>query len=425
LLFGTHLLFNQAQDSVRANPNFLASLTSIPIRSLRFPGGTIGDNYLWREEKTARSDWFPVNYKASAQDLDFDEFMTVVKCLGGQASIVLNLRYWVAKGDIEGGIKEAEDWVNYANKQKGYGVRYWEFGNEEYFDTVQKLAPMSGAQYGKYYAAFRQRLKAIDPSIELGMVMPNDVSAKVARDNGPWWDDAMKGAQGEVDYVVIHRYVVPKVGKLLRTGSTIGEMLASIKAQMHTTPGKAVPIHLTEWNIGSRSIDNPNIIKHDTVGHALFVADAILDEAEQGVRFATFWPLLGPQEQGLLDKSSLSLNAPGEVMKMMASLSGWSIVKPQTNVSPGLQVSVFKDAGKRKAIVAINWTLDPQTVDWKNLAGDCPATARIIHAEGETVKRRSLFGKIVEGSSEVSGGSYSLPGLSVAVIMSSGTNACS
>ena len=425
LLFGAHLLFNKATDDVRSKPAFLRSLESIPVSNLRFPGGTIGDNYLWREEKTARSDWFPFDYQASQNDLDFDEFMAVARCIGAQPTIVLNLRTWVARGDIEGGIAQAEDWLRYANQQKGHGIRYWELGNEVWGRKRQKQSPMLGAEYGRYYSTFRKRLKAIDPSIELGLVLPSKLEDVAMGDVGSWWDETIKGANGEIDYLVIHRYVVPPMRKLVRTGSTIDALLARIQEKTHASLGRPLPVHMTEWNIGSRSAGRPGIVRHDSIGHALFVADGLLDLAESGVRLATYWPLFGPADQGLLDKSDLSLNASGKAMKLLAPLAGWRIARVQSRVAPDMQISLLASGdNQQQAVVAINWSPRDVVVDWQALIGGCSASAQVLRPSGPVEIPEDLAAAAREDSAHNIAGAYSLAGFSVAVITTRTTAAC-
>lgn len=419
------MLFNQALDDIRTKPAFLSSLTAIPVRSMRFPGGTIGDNYLWNKEETARPDWFPFNYRGNSNDLDFDEFMGVVKCLGAQATIVLNLRYWVAKNDIESGMKLAEEWVRYANVQKDYGIKYWELGNEVYLDRIQKQSPMTATEYGKYYALFRQRLKQIDPSIELGMVMPHETDFVAAGDGSTWWDSAVKSAGGNIDYFIVHRYVVPQPRRLLRSGSTIGEMLDRIRTRIKSLTGRSIPIHLTEWNIGSRSASNDQIVKHDTIGHALFVADSLVDQAERGVRLGNYWPLIGPQDQGFLEKSDLSLNAAGRTMRMLAPLAGWRISQPARPASGALQTTVLTSKVGGVAAVLINWNSSPVDFSWSRIAGSCQAKITIQRPKGAASSSRALFNAAVEEAAALEGGIVKVPGYSVAVVRSSPGAQCS
>jgi hypothetical protein len=423
MLFGTHLLFNQATDSLRSQPAFMKSLLSVPVHSLRFPGGTMGENYLWSKKQTARQDWFPFNHNASANDLDFDEFMSVAKCLGVQPTIVLNLRHWLASGQLQDGIADAEAWVRYANKEKGYGIRYWELGNEVYGKKPQVQAPMTSRQYGQYYAEFRRRLKRVDPSVELGLILPAKFDLVASGDQESWWNGALAGAGGDVDYVVIHRYVVPLPRALERKGSTYDELLGAARAKLQAVLGKEVPIHLTEWNIGSKSASREGPLKHGTIGHALFVADAVADQADYGVRLATFWPLLGPQDQGFLNKPDVSLNVPGRVMQLLSPMAGWKVAAKQKSAK-GLQSSLYAASNGQKAAVLINWRGKPARYDWRKSVGNCDVTGRVLSPSQEATSSDALQSSISEGDLLLDGGTIALPAYSLVVAVSKPGQKC-
>lgn len=417
MLFGTHLLFNQATDSMRSQPEFMRSLLSVPVHSLRFPGGTIGDNYLWSEKKTARQDWFPFNHKASANDLDFDEFMSVAKCLGVQPSIVVNLRHWVAAGQLEEGIADAENWVRYANIEKGYGIRYWELGNEVYGKVKQDQSPMTARQYGKYYAEFRRRLKNVDPSVELGLILPAKTDFVASGDTENWWNGALEGAGGEVDYVVIHRYVVQPPRAVERKGSTYDDMLTEASAKLKSVIGRDVPVHLTEWNIGSKSASRDGPLKHGTIGHAMFVADGVADQADHGVRFATFWPLIGPKDQGFLSKPDVSLNVPGKVMQLLSPIAGWKVAGKQ-GYAKGVQSNMYVSGSGQKAVVLINWRGKPARYDWQKLVGNCDATGSVLTSSQSADSRDALQAPIAEASLILERGAIAVPPHSLIVALS-------
>ncbi len=424
LLFGAPLRANRATDDVRSRPAFLKSLESIPINNFRFPGGNYGDNYFWREQKPARSDWQPNNYRASANDLSFDELIAVARCVGAQLTIVLNLKTWVARGDIEGGIREAEDWVRYANVQKGFGIRYWELGNELYTEGKQRELRLSGDDYGRYYAMYRRRLKAVDPSIRLGLAVPTRL-ARVARgDVGPWWDEAIRGANGDVDYVIIHNYAPRSMQRLVYGGSGMDALLRRIHNKMRASLGHLVPVHVTEWNAGVHLNPKPGGIEFDSIGHALYVADALLDLAEGEVRLATYWPLLRGK-QGLLDPHTLAVNAVGKAMKLLTPLAGWRIERRQSISPAGLQVSLLSSPGRRQgAVVALNWSTRETQVDWKAMIGGCAATVEALEPSASVSKPDDLVDALQQDATRSVKGPYHLAGYSVALIRTTQDAGC-
>ncbi len=416
LLFGANIDITEVDAKLLANPAFHAALTSIPLRSLRFPGGAIGDNYLWRQATTARSDWIPQNFKPGPDTLDFDKFMGLVKCLGGQPTIVLNLRSWLAAGKVDEALAEAEDWVRYANVEKRYKIRFWEFGNDIYGKRPQRQSPITSMEYGKLYQEFRHKLKAIDPTVELGLVLPGAFGRNVPGDDYPWWAGAVEGAGRDIDYVVLQRYQKLKKNKFGKGGSRIDKFLKKADAKMMVEFGKTWPVHLTEWNITARAADDPNGIKFDTIGHVLFVADGVLDEAENNVRLATYWPLVGDNGQGLIDPNN-DLSAAGKAMKLIARFAGWRMSAPQDELPAGLQVRLFAGTGHERGAVIINWQVLGRALDWKALTGDCAAgtdTLRAVSAAGESADldaavQEKAVARLVKPT-------ISIPGLSITAI---------
>jgi len=88
------------------------------VKMMRYPGGSYGDIYHW-ETHTAPGGFV-------APNTDFDTFMGGVRRAGAQAMVIANYG--------TGTPEEAAGWVRDANVTKGYGVKYWEVGNELYGD---------------------------------------------------------------------------------------------------------------------------------------------------------------------------------------------------------------------------------------------------------------------------------------------------
>ncbi|MGD9730371.1 MAG: hypothetical protein AB7V39_28910, partial [Nitrospiraceae bacterium] len=133
-----------------------AALKEMGVGSLRFPGGEDSDGYLWSVPpftesvptlaRTGRGEWpandvrftFP-DRRTLRDTLDFDEFMAIANELGAEPVLVVCYDSMYKPAE-DGGtapdkarlLKTAVEWVRYANITKGYGVKYWEIGNESY-----------------------------------------------------------------------------------------------------------------------------------------------------------------------------------------------------------------------------------------------------------------------------------------------------
>ena len=142
---------------------------------MRFPGGSYADIYHW-QTNTATGGAF-----VNSNDT-FDNFMTQVKAAGVTALVTVNYGSNTA-GNGGGDPSEAAAWVTYSNKTKGYGVKFWEVGNEIYgngFYGAQWEEDLhsdhSPTAYANNVKAYSTAMKAADSTIKIGVVMttPNN-----------------------------------------------------------------------------------------------------------------------------------------------------------------------------------------------------------------------------------------------------------
>ncbi|TYB43165.1 alpha-L-arabinofuranosidase, partial [Microbispora tritici] len=107
---------NQAVwDGNMNTPASVDLLGKAGVQMMRYPGGSYGDGFHWETSTVSGGGYV-------APGTDFDSFMGTVRGVGAQAIIIANYG--------SGTAQEAADWVKYANVTKGYGVKYWEIGNE-------------------------------------------------------------------------------------------------------------------------------------------------------------------------------------------------------------------------------------------------------------------------------------------------------
>ena len=103
-------------DAQLGTPEVADLMRDAGVGAMRYPGGSYSDIYHWRDHTA------PGGYVAP--NTDFDHFMAGVRRSGAKAIVTANYG--------TGTPQDAADWVKYAIVEKGYGVRYWEIGNENY-----------------------------------------------------------------------------------------------------------------------------------------------------------------------------------------------------------------------------------------------------------------------------------------------------
>jgi alpha-N-arabinofuranosidase len=144
-------------DDAFAAPETTVMLAAAGTRVLRFPGGSLSDEYRWKTNTTVGN--------LSTWATDFDAFARV--------AVALNSAVYVTANYGSGTPDEAAEWVTYANVIRGYGFKFWEIGNENYgsWETDFQEArhdPYTYAVRAKDYIA---QMKEADPTIHVGVVV--------------------------------------------------------------------------------------------------------------------------------------------------------------------------------------------------------------------------------------------------------------
>jgi hypothetical protein len=319
---GTAFGINDAAwDGHLLDPAIPGMLQQDGINVMRYPGGSTSDFYHWQSNTVETCN--KVCGGVDSSDT-FDAFMGVVRKAGAQAMITVNYG--------SGTPQEAADWVQYANKggpaYKGpvptyaggnrtghiYGIKYWEIGNEVYGNGTygstweydkHSLGP---AAYAKNVVSYSKAMKAVDPSIKVGVVLtapgnwPDGQTSQYSPQ--PWNNTVLPIACSSIDFVVVHWYAQGPNGEsdsgLLgaaengdsTTSSTpsIPSMVSTLHSEINQYCGShasAVQIMITETNSVSY---NPGKQTANLV-NALFLDDNYMQWLENGVANVDWWGL--------------------------------------------------------------------------------------------------------------------------------------
>lgn len=144
-------------DGAYTDAQTLTALQTVDAKFLRFPGGSTSDDFNWQTTTL-------VNEGTGAGATDFDQFATYAKSTGAQ--VVITTNYGTGTPAM------AAAWVTYSNVTKKYGFKYWEVGNECYgtWEDDNQAAPHDPTTYGTRAVQYIQAMKAIDPTIKIGVV---------------------------------------------------------------------------------------------------------------------------------------------------------------------------------------------------------------------------------------------------------------
>jgi len=161
----------------------ISALREMGTRIMRFPGGSLSDEYHWASNTTLSNTW---HWSTS-----FANFMHVATNVGSQTFITVNYG--------TGTPGEAVAWVRSANITNRLGFKYWEIGNENYgtWETDSNPNPHDPYTYAVRAASYFTQMKAADPTIKVGVVAtPGEDNSS----NGYTDHPALNPRTGQVHY---------------------------------------------------------------------------------------------------------------------------------------------------------------------------------------------------------------------------------
>ncbi|WP_327344080.1 LPXTG cell wall anchor domain-containing protein [Streptomyces europaeiscabiei] len=273
-------------DEHMGTPKVTSLMKAAGVRQLRYPGGSGADDFHWKTHTMGNGGWIVPN-------TDFDSFMATAKKVGAQPILTANYG--------SGTPQEAADWVKYANVDKGYGVKYWEIGNEVYGNghygngkgwETDNHADKSPKEYGKNLVAYSKAMKAVDPTVKIGAVLTTPGSwpdgEKAPGDTADWNNTVLSIAGGSIDFVIVHWYPGGKTtDDLLNTPSQIAGVTSTLRSLIAKYAGSnaaSVEIAVTETD----TVFSPVLTSQAA---ALFAPDTYMTWFEQGATHVDWWNL--------------------------------------------------------------------------------------------------------------------------------------
>jgi len=170
-----------------------AALDDLGVRWLRFPGGEKSDFHRFAKPPYAKPEPVSLGWYAEpkGQRMDFDAYIALCRARGAEPYVVVaceNQKNSGATWDEQ--LAHAVAWVRYAT-DKGYGVRHWEIGNENWHNQTAPAAEMA-----TQVVRFSRAMKAVDPSIRVG----------ASGNNGDWWKVFLPLAAADLDFLTVSVY---------------------------------------------------------------------------------------------------------------------------------------------------------------------------------------------------------------------------
>ncbi|MDE0085290.1 MAG: hypothetical protein OXU23_06230 [Candidatus Poribacteria bacterium] len=287
--------------------DFFALTKALQPKTLRFPGGTVGNFYHWKTkgfiESEMGSTLYPQlnrrnkgNYirlqKRRNGIISFDDFMQLCQELNITPIVVVNL--WT------GTPEESAEWVRYA-KIKGYKVTHWELGNEYYLPHYANKF-RTAEIYLKEAKKHALAMKAVNPDIKVSVcatpvAFHKEGLIKTAQRK---WDEKLAentypSRNSWYDAYTVHVYAYKAVRK-----TEIENMRGYLFGWIHFGIDEAIEYYeklfpnkemwVTEWNIA-----NPANRVANTQLHAMYVGDFFLKMlSTPRITQANFHVIAGP-----------------------------------------------------------------------------------------------------------------------------------
>lgn len=385
--WGSNFLYWIEDDESLSNDRLAKLLKEMPCNILRYPGGTIADNFHWKTATLDNVNMFP--YESGEAESNFEEFMTFCKKVGAEPMLVVNTQSWFLKGKVEEGAQYAADWVKYC-KDKGYKVRYWEIGNETYWHPV-----MTAREYGALVVKYSEAMKKVDPDIiisanghwdknmvgtkertdpqflekftklsktaddkEMAQLMKEGkdklAEKKITNGTDKWWDNVLDVCGNHIDMISVHWYFHENITKNI--DPKLNELKAFITKKMH---GKEYKWAMTEFNCNT---DND-------AERVIGFAEGVGKFLSFGFDVATFWPMRigGMEHRSMFSLKSTDPQYPYEVFQLFSRELRGNMVK----CSVTEKIYAFASASKEQVTVVLTGNPDddstPTSVEFSGL----------------------------------------------------------
>ena len=170
-------------DSYFDTPATATAVAELGTRILRFPGGSLSDEYHWATGKSLNNTW--------AWGTSFANFIHIATNASSQAIITVNYG--------SGSAAEAAAWVRHANLTNHLAFKYWEVGNENYgtWETDTNALAHDAYTYAVRAANYIAQMKAADASIKIGVPVTTGENSSI---NGYTNHPAYNARTGETNY---------------------------------------------------------------------------------------------------------------------------------------------------------------------------------------------------------------------------------
>ncbi len=411
-------------DARMNDPASVTLLRNAGVKAVRYPGGGYADGYHWQTHTVEGGGFVAAN-------TDFDKYVATVHAAGAQPIVAANYG--------SGTPQEAAEWVRYANITKGYGIKYWEIGNELYGNgqygatwETDHHASKSPTTYATNLLDYITAMKAVDPSIKIGAVLttPNNWPDGVIGpgDTMDWNHSVLSVAGRRIDFVIVHHYPfsTSEAEVLTKPQSEVPAMTSTLRSLINQFGGPNAA------NIGIAVTEASSQFALNTAPTGLYAPDVYLTWLENGAFTLDWWNFRNGTDcsrvttiQGATDYADGSIVSTGASceppadtpfpvyygIQMMTRLGGpGDALIPATASTPLLSAHAVKHGNGDVAVMLINKDPDNAVTVGLSYRGFNPSTA--TPTVDSYLKNASSIGSTAAGTATT----QTVPAYSIAVV---------
>jgi hypothetical protein len=261
-------LFPEPADDMllSADRDAIEKIKASGVTVLKYPGGNDADQYIWNSASN------------NATEMDTDEFIALCREVGAEPFITVNFNESPAL---------AAAWVRYCNQLKGYDVRFWEVGDEQWGTWARGHA--SPEEYAKKYVEFVKAMREIDPSIKVATNVP------LGQHPENWTERVLKATSGYVDMLTFtyfpQRWGQENDDTLFASVSKFRDLVTQLRSDVERALGPEEASSILFVNVGYNSVNHSPGPQTLHVVNALWAADMLGTMAHLGIDIACYWAL--------------------------------------------------------------------------------------------------------------------------------------
>ena len=318
--FGTNYLFHH--DRVGADSTFPEVVDRIGIDLIRYPGGTVTEEFFDLANPTATTQ-FSAFGRADRDVTPIQEFLAYAEHSGSEAIIVLpTYRYFDAQTRQIDPAAEAviKDFVR-AVLSGEYGnadIRGFEIGNEWYQDKFDWSAAEFGELQSKIGFWINEVIEENAGWSDTGVYIQ---AGRGDDDGNGIYDDQELAAQftqeelDAVDGLISHFYASTGSGNALILGGAVNRRLNDMADHWDLSEETGLDLVVTEWNVGGDGEDNTSVTG---LMRNVALLNVFSNMMENGVDVSAIWTAQAPGPASLSNKEGDDhLTSTGYLYRMM------------------------------------------------------------------------------------------------------------